>query len=187
MFYDPKCNTFPQIRVLSIRSQLSYQMNNQLSKFLAASLFATSLVFAQPPTAVPISANPPNLANMVQRQVARLTTILTLTTAQQQQATTIFTTSATANQGAMSSMRTARTDLNTANKNNDAGGIEQAATTLGNLTAQTTLATSQAQAAFMQILTPDQLTKYNQLGMAGGGGMMGHGGGGPGSFHGGIR
>jgi Spy/CpxP family protein refolding chaperone len=189
MFYDPKSNTFPEIRVLTIRSQFSYPMHNQLSKFLAASLFATSLVFAQPaPTPTPISANPPNLANMVQHQVARLTTILTLTTAQQQQATTIFTTSATANQASMSSMRAARTALNTAIKNNDAGGIEQAATTLGNLTAQTTLATSQAQAAFLQILTPDQLTKYNQLGMVGGvGGFGGFGHGVPGAFHGSGR
>jgi Spy/CpxP family protein refolding chaperone len=164
-------------------------MNTKFSKFLAASTLATSLMFAQAtPTPVPISANPPNMANMVAHQVARLTTILTLTTAQQQQATTIFTTSATANQAAMTSMRTARTALNTAIKNNDAGGIEQAATSLGNLTAQTTLATSQAQAAFLQILTPDQLTKYNQLGMVGGvGGFGGFGRGGPGGFHGGGR
>jgi Spy/CpxP family protein refolding chaperone len=162
-------------------------MNNKLSRFLTASVFATSLVFAQGTGApTPGTGTMPTPANMVQRQVARLTTLLTLTTAQQQQATTIFTASATADQAARTSVRTARTNLNTAIKNNDTGGIEQAATALGNLTAQTTANDSKAQAAFLQILTPDQVTKYSQLGPAGGPGGFGHGGG-PSGYHGGIR
>jgi Spy/CpxP family protein refolding chaperone len=164
-------------------------MNNNLSKFLTASVFATSLVFSQGTAPTPGTGvhTPPDPATLVQRQVARLTTLLTLTTVQQQQATTIFTTSVTADQASMSSVRTARTALNTAIKNNDLGGIQQAATTLGNLTAQTTLADSQAQASFLQILTPDQQTKYSQLPAGGGyGGRMGPGAG-MGSFRGGPR
>ena len=164
-------------------------MHNKLSRFLAASVAATSLVFAQGTTTPTQGTHtPPTPASMAQRQVARLTTLLTLTSTQQQTATTIFTTSITADMTARTSMRTAHQTLNTAIKNNDAGGIEQAATTLGNLTAQTTLADSQAQAAFLQILTPDQVTKYTQLGAGHGmGGGYGHGMGGPPSFRGAMR
>ena len=177
MFYDPPSNTFPEIRVLSIRSKVSFHnMHNQLSRFLITSVFATSLVFAQP------AHTPPDPATIAQRQVAHLTTLLTLTTAQQQQATTIFTSSATASMSARASQQAARQALNTAIKNNDSGGIEQAATTLGNLTAQQTLSDSKAQAAFLQILTPDQQTKYSQLGAGHG---FGHGPGPGGNFRGG--
>jgi Spy/CpxP family protein refolding chaperone len=150
------------IRVLSIRSQGFITMPNKLSRFLTASLFTTSLVLAQG-----MMHTPPDPATMAQHRVARLTTLLNLTAAQQQQATTIFTTSGTADQAARTSMQTARTALNTAIKNNDAGGIEQASTTLGNLTAQTTMNDSKAQAAFLQLLTPDQQTKYNAIGTGG--------------------
>jgi hypothetical protein len=82
-------------------------------------------------------------------------------------------------------MRTAHQTLNTAVKNNDAGGIEQAATMLGTLTAQQTTSDSKAQAAFLQLLTPDQLTKYNSLHPFGGMGPMPFGAGPGGArFHG---
>jgi Spy/CpxP family protein refolding chaperone len=152
-------------------------MQSKLAKLLTVSVLATSFVFAQN------QRTPPDPATMVQHRVSRLTTLLTLTAAQQQQATTIFTAAATADQTARASLQTARQNLNTAIKNNDAGGIDQAATTIGSLTAQTTLSDAKAQAAFLQILTPDQVTKYNQLGAGG----RGFGRGGPATegFHGG--
>ncbi len=163
-------------------------MSSKLFQFLGASVFATSFLFAQGTgTGTPGGGThtPPNPATMAQRQVARLTTLLTLTAAQQTQATTLFTSSLTADQATRTSMMTARQALNAAVKNNDAGGIEQAATMLGTLTAQQTTSDSKAQAAFLQLLTPDQLTKYNTLHGFGG---MGGGpfGGGPGAsrFHG---
>lgn len=140
-------------------------MQSKLSRLLGLSVLGTTFLFAQP------TRTPPDPAAMVTRRVNQLTTLLTLTPAQQQQATTIFTTSATASQASRSAMLTARQSLNTAIKNNDTGGIEQAATTIGNLTAQMTSSDSKAQAAFLQILTPDQVTKYNSLGH----GMMGSG------------
>lgn len=100
---------------------------------------------------------------MVQRRVSMLTTLLTLTTAQQQQATTIFTNAATADATVFSSMKTARQNLDTAIKNNDSASIDQLATTIGNLTAQLTSTQAKADAAFYQILTADQQTKYAQL------------------------
>ncbi len=104
-----------------------------------------------------------NPGNFVQRRVEHLTTVLSLTSAQQQQATTIFTNAATADASVHSSMAAARQTLKTAVQANDAAGIEQAATTIGNLTAQTTVNQAKAEAAFFQILTPAQQTKLTQL------------------------
>lgn len=151
-------------------------MQSKLAKFFTTSVLATSFAFAQNPH------TPPDPPTMIQHRVSRLATLLNLTAAQQQQATTIFTAAATASQTARTSMRTAHQSLTTAIKNNDAGGIEQAATTIGNLTAQSTMSDAKTQAAFLQILTPDQVTKYNQLGPGGHG--FGHGGPGPAGFHG---
>ena len=100
-----------------------------------------------------------------------LTTLLSLTPAQQQQATTIFTNSAGADSTARASLKTAHQTLNTAVKNNDASGIEQAAATIGNVTAQTAANDAKAQAAFNQILTPDQQAKYAQWESTAHGGM----------------
>ena len=154
---------------------MSFTMQSQLSKLLSLSVLGTTFLFAQP------AHTPPDPAAMAARRVNRLTTLLTLTPAQQQQATTIFTTSGTADQASRTALSTARQNLNTAVKNNDVGGIEQAANTIGSLTAQMTISDSKAQASFLQILTPDQLTKYNSLGH----GMMGRGfGGAAPAFHG---
>jgi len=154
-------------------------MHNQLTRFLTLSVFGASFLLAQP------AHTPHDPASMIQRRVSQLTTLLTLTPAQQQQATTILTASATANQATRASLATARQSLNTAVKNNDVGGIEQAANTIGSLTAQMTISDSKAQASFLQLLTPDQVTKYNQLGPGHMGGFRGPGGpGGAPSFHG---
>ncbi len=151
-------------------------MHSKLTGFLTLSVLGSSFLFAQP------AHTPHDPAAMIQRRVSQLTTLLTLTPAQQQQATTIFTASATADQTTNAALATARQNLNAAVKNNDAGGIEQAATAIGNLTAQVTISDSKAQASFLQMLTPDQQTKYNQLGHG-----MGHGfgrGAGAPAFHG---
>jgi Spy/CpxP family protein refolding chaperone len=151
-----------------------------MKTFLFTSLFATSLMLAQGP------GTPPDPATMVQHKVARLTTLLTLTTAQQTQATTIFTAAATADATFRTDMATARTSLTTAIKNNDASGITLAANTIGTLTTQQTATDAKASAAFYQILTVDQRTKLDAIqgeGRGGGFGMRrgpgGPGGGGP--------
>jgi Spy/CpxP family protein refolding chaperone len=48
-------------------------------------------------------------------------------------------------------------------RSNNTVGIEQLAATIGNLTAQLTLAQSKARAAFYRILTPEQRTALEQL------------------------
>jgi Spy/CpxP family protein refolding chaperone len=89
--------------------------------------------------------------------------VLSLTPAQQQQATTIFTNAMSGGQSFHADMKTAHQNLEAAIKNNDPNGITQAANTIGNLTAQMIAAHAKAQAAFYQILTPDQQSKLSQL------------------------
>jgi Spy/CpxP family protein refolding chaperone len=157
-------------------------MKQAVTKLLLTSVFAT-VAFAQP------SGSPPDPAKFVQRRVEHLTSALSLTTAQQQQATTIFTNAANASTALRDSSSAARQSLSAAVKANDATGIDLASNTIGNLTGQLTGINAKADAAFYQILTPDQQTKFNSLKGAGGpGGFGGRGGpGGPGAFSGGRR
>src|SRR5438270_5430377 len=104
-------------------------MKRVLLSFLFASVFATTLTFAQP------YGGAPTPADMAQRRVNFLARQLTLTTAQQQQATTIFTNSATADASARASLKTAHQALTDAVKANNIAGIDQAAASIGNLTA----------------------------------------------------
>ena len=143
-------------------------MKNKVTKALIASLLAASCLMAQG------MRTPPDPATIAQRRIAHLTTLLTLTTAQQQQATNIFTNSATANAAVRTNLKTAHTVIADAVKKNDTAGIDRAATTIGNLTAQLTSTEGKADAAFYALLTPDQQTKLASLkGMHGRGG---HGG-----------
>ena len=103
---------------------------------------AATLVIAQ--TAPP----PPNPEKFVQRHVKMLTTLLSLTDAQQAQATTIFTDAANSEFAVHPQMRSARQSLQTAVKSNNTAGINQAASTIGNLTAQMTAERAKADAAF---------------------------------------
>ncbi len=132
-------------------------MKKTLTTFLLTSALATQLLFAQGP------GNPPNPANMVQRRVSFLTTLLSLTSNQQTQASTIFTNAASSATVARGSLRAARQSLADAVAKNDTAAIDQASTTIGNLTAELTSTEAKADAAFYQILTPDQQTKLNQL------------------------
>ena len=107
--------------------------------------------------------SPRNPANMVAHRVDYLTTVLNLTAAQQQQATTIFTNAANAASGVHQGLKTARQSLQTAIAGNDSAGIDQAAATIGGLTTQLTSVEAKANALFYQILTSDQQSKLTKL------------------------
>jgi Spy/CpxP family protein refolding chaperone len=107
--------------------------------------------------------NPPDPAKMAQRHLDFLTKQLSLTTQQQQQASTIFSEAANNAKVNHDQMRTAHDSLKAAIQKNDSAGIEQAANTIGNLTTQMITAHAKAQAAFYQTLTPDQQTKMNEM------------------------
>jgi Spy/CpxP family protein refolding chaperone len=137
---------------------------------------AASIVLAQ----VPEPGEPFDPATRVQHHVQHLTKTLSLTSEQQQQATTIFTNAANGESSIHDSMKAAHQSLETAIKNNDQNGITQAATTIGNLTTQLVAAQAKAHAAFYQILTPDQQSKLNQFAAEGPRHGHGFGFGGPG-------
>jgi Spy/CpxP family protein refolding chaperone len=151
-------------------------MKNKLTAFLLTSAVATSLLLAQRP------GGPRTPEMMVQHRVDSLTTELGLTSAQQQQATTIFTNAATAGASAHGNLKLAHQNLEAAVKINDTAGIDAASTAIGNLTAQQIASEAKAHAAFYQILTPDQQAKFAQHGDHAGFGRGSGFGGGPGRY-----
>lgn len=146
-----------------------------LSTFLLTTVLAASLALAQHP------GRGRNPEGRVQHRVTFLTTLLSLTTAQQQQATAIYSAAATAEAALHTSFQSAHQGLADAIHANDSAGIEQNATTIGNLTAQMTANHAKADAAFYQILTPDQQAKLTQFESQ----NHGHSGMGMGPMHGG--
>ena len=147
-------------------------MNKFVLNALAIGALSSTLILAQGPR----ERTPPDQATMVAHRVSRLTTSLSLTTAQQAQATTIFTNAQTSLASSMNAMHTARAALKVAVENNDQNGILAQANQIGSLTAQQVEAQSKAEAAFYATLTADQKTAY----AAAGPGHMGPGFGGPG-------
>jgi Spy/CpxP family protein refolding chaperone len=130
-------------------------MKKLLTAFFLTSAVITS--FAQGP------GGRRDAASMVQRRVSFLTTLLSLTSNQQTEATTILTNAAASAAVVRTSLQTARQSLADAVTKNDTAAIDQASTTIGNLTAQLTSTEAKSDAAFYQILTPDQQTKFSQL------------------------
>ncbi len=116
---------------------------------------------------------------MIQHRVEQLTTLLGLTTAQQAQATAIFTNALTASQTVQSSMHTDRDSLAAAIKANNTATIDQVSAAIGTLQGQLTAINAKADAAFYAILTPDQQAKYDALPHFGPGGGFGPPGLGP--------
>ena len=102
-------------------------------------------------------------AQRIQHRVEHLTQELGLTSAQQQQATTIFTNAIASQKSIHDQMRAAHESLKAAVQKNDSTAIDQTSSTIGSLTAQMTSAHAKAQAAFYQILTPDQQSKLKEM------------------------
>ena len=133
-------------------------MKNTVKSIAIILALVASSAFAQ--QIAPPSGGPDRHA---QHHLAMPTKHLDLTAAQQQQATTIFSNAAAAQTNIHNNMKTAHESLATAIKSNDTGAIEQAANTIGSLTAQMVSSHAKAQAAFFQILTPDQQAKMTQM------------------------
>ena len=94
------------------------------------------------------SSNPPDVATVVARQVKFLTTLLTLTTAQATQATTIFTAALNAITPLETQITTAETALSTAIKANTTAAITTQATAIGTAQGQIVGIKANADAAF---------------------------------------
>ncbi len=126
------------------------------------------------------SPKPPTPAERAQHQVKALTTLLSLTSAQQQQATTIYISAAKAEQAIHQSEKDVQESLHSAIKNNDTATIDEISSTLAQSMAQSTSIKAKADAAFYQILSVEQQSKFSDLESQHLGGLDGPGGpGGP--------
>jgi hypothetical protein len=104
----------------------------------------------------------PKNANKQTKYLAGLTGLLSLSTGQQQQAESIFTTAVNNRIGINATMKSVRQVLNTAVKSNNSAGITQAASDIGSLMTQYVANGAAANAAFYQLLTPVQQTTLAQ-------------------------
>ncbi len=102
-------------------------------------------------------------AQHIQRHIAALSKSLSLTPAQQQQATTLLTDALNAGKALHQQMQTAHESLKAAVGKNDTAGIDQATGTIGALNGQMMAIHAKAMAAFRQILTPDQQSKLDSM------------------------
>lgn len=139
-------------------------MRKPLFAFLLLMSFASALLLAQTTS----TRTPPTPAERAQHRVQMLTNMLSLTAAQQQQATTIFSNAATAEDTVHTSMKAAHESLHEAIKSNDAAAIDQASNNIGGIMGQLVSIEAKAHAALYPILTPDQQTKLSQVPMHGG-------------------
>ena len=108
--------------------------------------------------------NPPDVATIVARQVKFLTTLLTLTTAQATQATTIFTAALNSITPLETQITTAETALSTAIKANTTAAITTQSAAIGTAHGQIVGIKASADAAFYLLLTTDQKTKLTNFG-----------------------
>ena len=118
-----------------------------------------SLLFTQPL----FSQAAPTPVQTAQIEVQRLAIVLGLSSSQQEQAVVIFTTEETALVPIRADETLAHMLLTTAIVANDAATITKVSSLLGELSGQTTLTRSTAEAELNVLLTSDQQTKYAQI------------------------
>jgi Spy/CpxP family protein refolding chaperone len=170
----------PAPAAASIQREIEFTMQTKTKLMILASLFPAALL-AQRPFGVLTSATPPDPATLVANQVARLTSLLSLTTEQQAQATTIFTNAANAISPLQTTIRTDYISLQAAVKSNATSTIDQLSSTIGSLYGQIVDIQNKADAAFYAILTSSQQTTLGNTPFGGFGPfvVMGPGPGGP--------
>src|SRR4051812_35334000 len=105
------------------------------TKILTITALSAVFGFAQGTTTGPTPGNgtPPDPAQRIARRVDALTRFLSLTDAQKQQATTIFTNADITSQSIRTQLRSANEAIAAAVKTNDTAAIEQNAATVGSL------------------------------------------------------
>jgi Spy/CpxP family protein refolding chaperone len=129
-------------------------------KYLIA---ATLVAMIAIPMAAQTLPQPPSAGEMVQHQVKTFTALLNLTSLEQQQAKTIYASAAKAEQTLHEGEKQAREALRVAVRNNDTSAIDQVSATLGQSMAESTSIRAKADAAFYQILTPEQQSRLSDL------------------------
>jgi Spy/CpxP family protein refolding chaperone len=145
-----------------------------MKTLLPALLLLSTAMFAQTPPNGRPHGGPPERGDA--GHIAMMTTLLSLSSGQQSQASTIYATARASQKGVQTNMRAAQTSLAAAIKKNDVAAIETLSTQIGTLHSQTLSIQSKAEAAFYATLTPEQQTKYDTLNHGGFGGPGGPGG-----------
>jgi len=149
------CN-IPVVRNVPFMKEFFALSTHRLRAILLTFGLTVPLALAQQP-------NRPAPPGLVQEHVGQLTSMLNLTGAQQQQATSIYSAAANTSVPIEHNLETAEQNLHTAVQRNDSAAMRQYATAIGNATTQLALSDAQADAAFYRILTPAQQGKLNQL------------------------
>jgi hypothetical protein len=142
-------------------------MKNFITRTAAIAVLSAGAILAQGPMhpegfgrdGGSTATNPPDVATVVAHEVSFLTSLLTLTTGQQTQATTIFTTALNAITPLQTAITTAQTALATAVKANDTAGITTQSTAIGSAQGKIVALQAGADAGFYALLTADQKTK----------------------------
>lgn len=105
----------------------------------------------------------PKSAAKQTKYINSLSVLLALTAVQQEQATALFASAAATSVSLHASLKAARKALSDGIRNNDTGGISHAAAALGAMTGQHAFNGAVANAAFFQLLNPDQQAKLSQF------------------------
>ena len=142
-----------------------------MKRMLAVLALAAGAALALAQTA----RTPPTPAQMAQHEVQRYTDLLSLTTAQQEQATTLFTDAAASEASLHTEQQSAHKALDASILTGDAATIAQSATTLGQIEGEMTSTRALAEAKFYKILNPDQQTTFASSLQRGPGRGPGHG------------
>jgi hypothetical protein len=154
---------------------MQYTMLTKTKLTILAALFPAALL-AQRPFGVLTSSTPPDPATLVANQVGRLTSLLSLTSTQQSEATTIFTNAANAISPLQTTMRSDYTSLQTAVKSNATSTIDQLSSAIGSLYGQIVDIQNKADGAFYAILTSAQQTTLGNTPFGGFGAVVVGGG-----------
>ncbi len=104
----------------------------------------------------------PKTAGKQAKYITFLTSLLSLSPAQQTRLSGIFAAASSSSAALKGDMKAARVDLGKSVTNNDDAGIQRGAGAVGRLAAQRHSIGARANADFFQILTSDQQAKLNQ-------------------------
>ncbi len=110
-----------------------------------------------------VKVQKPDPTSSVRRQMQYWVDVLSLTPEQTEQVVSLFVEARKSQDALRSEFQVSRQNLGAAIKNNDANAIEQASELFGSLSAKSTSARAKAAAAFYQVLTAEQQTKFNQI------------------------
>ena len=134
----------------------------RLTRILPAAALFAAMALADGPFGVLTSDAPVDTATLVANKVQRLTSLLTLTTAQAAQATSIFTVAQNSIAPLETNLSTYHTSLAAAVKTNTVATIDSLSAQIGTAYGQVTAIRNRADAAFYAILTPAQQTTLSQ-------------------------